>query len=35
MALSNAGYDPSAYSRGVWGDGREAYKKTYANKIDI
>ena len=35
MALSNAGYDANTYSRGVWADGREAYKKTYANKIDI
>lgn len=35
MALSNSGYDPSTYSRGVWNDGREAYKKTYANKMNI
>lgn len=35
MALSNSGYDANTFSRGVWGDGREAYKKTYANKIDI
>ena len=35
MALSNSGYDANAFSRGVWSDGREAYKKTYANKIDI
>ncbi len=35
MALSNSGYDANTYSRGVWSDGREAYKKTYANKIDI
>ena len=35
MALSNSGYDPNSYSRGIWNDGREAYKKTYANKMDI
>lgn len=35
MALSSSGYDANTYSRGVWSDGREAYKKTYANKIDI
>lgn len=35
MALSNSGYDANTFSRGVWGDGREAYKKTYANKLDI
>ena len=35
MALSNSGYDANTFSRGVWGDGREAYNKTYANKIDI
>lgn len=35
MALSNSGYDPNTYSRGIWNDGREAYKKTYARKMDI
>lgn len=35
MALSNSGYDPNTYKRGVWGDGREAYKNTYANKMNI
>lgn len=35
MALSNSGYDANTFSRGVWGDGREAYKKTYANKMNI
>ena len=35
MALSNSGYDANTYSRGVWADGREAYKKTYANKMNI
>lgn len=35
MALSNSGYDPNTYSRGIWNDGREAYKKTYASKMDI
>ena len=35
MALSNAGYDANTYRRGVWADGREAYKKTYTNKIGI
>lgn len=34
-ALSNYGYDANAFSRGVWSDGREAYKKTYANKMNI
>lgn len=35
MALSNTGYNPNAYKRGIWADGREAYKKTYARKMDI
>lgn len=35
MALSNAGYDPDTYRRGVWNDGREAYKKTHASKMNI
>lgn len=35
MALSNSGYDPSQYKQGVYGDGRIAYRKTHANKIDI
>lgn len=35
MALSNSGYDANTFARGVWADGREAYRKTYANKIDI
>lgn len=35
MALSNSGYDPNTYSRGIWADGREAYKKTYAKKMDV
>ena len=35
MALSNSGYDPNQYKQGVYGDGRMAYRKTYANKIDI
>lgn len=35
MALSESGYDANTFSRGVWADGREAYKKTYANKMDI
>ena len=35
MALSNSGYDANTFSRGVWADGREAYRKTYANKMNI
>ena len=35
MALSNSGYDANTFARGVWADGREAYKKTYANKMNI
>lgn len=35
MALSNTGYDPNVFNRGVWNDGREAYKKTYTNKLEI
>lgn len=35
MALSNYGYDPNSYRQGVYNDGRMAYRKTYANKIDI
>ena len=35
MALSNYGYDPTQYRQGVYGDGRIAYRKTNANKINI
>ena len=35
MALSNSGYNPNQYRQGVYSDGRMAYRKTYANKIDI
>lgn len=35
MALSNYGYDPDQYRQGIYGDGRIAYKKTHANKINI
>ena len=35
MALSNYGYDPTQYRQGVYGDGRIAYRKTHANKINI
>ena len=35
MALSNSGYDPNTYKQGVYGDGRIAYRKTHANKIDV
>lgn len=35
MALSNSGYDPSQYKQGIYNDGRIAYRKTHANKIDI
>lgn len=35
MALSNTGYDPNEYKQGIYGNGRMAYRKTYANKIDI
>lgn len=34
-ALSYNGYDPNEFSRGVYGDGRIAYKQTYANKMGI
>ena len=35
MALSNYGYDPNQYKQGVYGDGRIAYRKNHANKINI
>lgn len=35
MALSSSGYDANTFSRGVWSDGRIAYRKTHANKMDI
>ena len=35
MALSNSGYDPNQYKQGIYSDGRMAYRKTYANKIDV
>lgn len=35
MALSNTGYDPNQYRQGVYEDGRIAYRKTHANKINI
>ena len=35
MALSNSGYNPNQYKQGVYGDGRIAYRKTHANKMDI
>ena len=35
MALSNYGYDPDQYRQGIYGDGRIAYRKTHANKINI
>lgn len=35
MALSNSGYDPTQYKQGVYGDGRIAYRKMHANKINI
>lgn len=35
MALSNYGYYPTQYRHGVYGDGRIAYRKTHANKINI
>ena len=35
MALSNSGYDPTQYKHGVYGDGRIAYRKKHANKINI
>lgn len=34
-ALSSNGYDPNEFKRGVYGDGRIAYRKTYANKMSI
>lgn len=35
MALSNSGYNPNTYKQGVYGNGRIAYRKSHANKIDI
>lgn len=35
MTLSSSGYDPTQYRQGVYGDGRIAYRKTHANKINI
>ena len=35
MALSNSGYDPNAFKRGIWSNGREAYKKNVLNKYEI
>lgn len=35
MALSSSGYDPTQYRQGVYDDGRIAYRKTHANKINI
>lgn len=35
MALSNSGYNPNQYKQGIYDDGRIAYRKTHANKIDI
>lgn len=35
MALSNSGYNPNQYKQGIYGDGRIAYRKSHASKIDI
>lgn len=35
MALSNTGYNPNQYKQGIYDDGRIAYRKTHANKMDI
>ena len=35
MALSNSGYDPNQYKQGIYNEGRIAYRKTHANKMDI
>lgn len=35
MALSNSGYDPNSFKRGIWSNGREAYKKNVLNKYEI
>ena len=35
MALSNNGYDPNQYKQGIYNDGRMAYRKTYASKMNI
>lgn len=35
MALSNSGYNPNQYKQGVYGDGRIAYRKTHASKMEI
>lgn len=35
MALSEYGYNPNQFKNGVYNSGREAYRKTYANKMEI
>ena len=35
LALATPGYDMSKISKGVWGDGRVAYRKNQLDKIDI
>ena len=35
MALSEYGYNPNQFKNGVYSSGREAYRKTYANKMEI
>lgn len=35
MALSNNGYDSNQYKQGVYNDGRMAYRKTYASRMNI
>lgn len=35
MALSNTGYNPNQYKQGIYDDGRIAYRKTNANKMNI
>lgn len=34
-ALSSGGYDPSQYKQGIHSDGRIAYRKAHANKMNI
>ena len=35
MALSEYGYNPNQFKNGVYSSGREAYRKIYANKMEI
>lgn len=35
MALSYGGYDPNEFKNGIYGSGKIAYRKQYANKVEI